>query len=114
MEPLGVTVVTAILGGMATAQNDPPNRPVLALPQDSYYNSIYPAIKRIQRAENFPVKQNVDVAARNLVGDIERGVALPRRGESSTISWYAATFLPHSTFTAMVNKESGLDGLVRP
>ncbi|KAH8179962.1 short chain dehydrogenase domain-containing protein [Sarocladium implicatum] len=114
MEPLGVTVITAVMGGMATAQNDPPNRPVLELPQDSYYSSIYPDIKRHQRAENFPTKQNVDVAARNLVNDIEKGVAIPRRGEGSSMCWYGSILLPRSTFVAMVNKDSGLEKLRRP
>jgi hypothetical protein len=112
MAPLGVRVVTAILGGISTYQNDPKNRADLVLPAGSLYEPIAPAINRHQKMLIFDKKQDIEVAADNIVKDVLDGrKAIIRRGEGSTMSWVGNTFLPHEQFISMMNKQSGLDGL---
>jgi NAD(P)-dependent dehydrogenase (short-subunit alcohol dehydrogenase family) len=54
-------------------------------------------------------KQNVDIAAKNVVNDVLSGSSpFIRRGEASTISWFGNTFLPYGIFTSMINGDSGL------
>ncbi|KAI0109055.1 hypothetical protein GGR51DRAFT_512557 [Nemania sp. FL0031] len=66
-------------------------------------------INRYHKALVFTKKQNVDIAANNIVNDVLRsGNIFIRRGEGSTLSWLAKAFLPHSLFTSMANGESGL------
>lgn len=112
MAPLGVQVSTVILGGVATAQNDTNNRPDLQLPPASYYEPIASAINRHQKMLIFVKKQEAHVAAENIVKDVLEGhKSIIRRGEGSTMSWIGKSFMSHAQFTAMLNKESGLDGL---
>ncbi|KAJ8131463.1 hypothetical protein O1611_g2159 [Lasiodiplodia mahajangana] len=112
MAPLGVRVVTAILGGIGTSGNDPDRKGELELPAGSHYQKLSNTINRYHKALVFTKKQNVDFAANNILNDVLRGGSIfIRRGEGSTLSWLAKAFLPHSLFTAMVNGESGLDEL---
>jgi 1-acylglycerone phosphate reductase len=110
MAPLGVRVVTVILGAVGTTGNDPTTKGDLELPAGSYYKKITAIIDRHKKALVFPRKQNVDVAAKNVVNDVLSGRSIfIRRGDSSTLSWFGNTFLPHALFTSMINGESGLD-----
>ncbi|GAW22290.1 hypothetical protein ANO14919_118260 [Xylariales sp. No.14919] len=114
MAPLGVRVVTVILGAVETTGNDPSLKGELELPANSYYQKIRDIINRHYRGEIFTKKQNVDVAANNLVNDVLKGGSIfIRRGEASTISWISTTFLPHGLFTHMINGDAGLAELGR-
>ncbi|KAJ5108873.1 short-chain dehydrogenases/reductase [Penicillium angulare] len=109
MEPLGVRVVTVILGGVQTIRNDATKIPGLELPADSYYQKILGIIDRHHKVLVHPNKANIDVAAKNVVNDVlSTSGFFIRRGAASTLSWFCNTFLPYGLFTSMINKESGL------
>ncbi|KAJ5808751.1 hypothetical protein N7474_010020 [Penicillium riverlandense] len=110
MAPLGVRVVTVILGGVQTSGNDPANIADLELPSDSHYRKITTVIDRHKKTIVHPNKQNVDIAARNVVSDVLNGGRIfIRRGQASTLSWFCNTFLPYGIFTSMINRDSALD-----
>jgi NAD(P)-dependent dehydrogenase (short-subunit alcohol dehydrogenase family) len=112
MAPLGVRVVSVILGGVATSQNDPNNREDLKLPENSRYQKIAPAINRHKKGLVFQDKQDADEAAKKIVNDVLSGRHyFIRHGSGSTMSWFGNTFMPYDRFTSMVNGQSGLDGL---
>jgi hypothetical protein len=109
MAPLGVRVVTVILGGVETNGNNPELKGDLELPAGSYYQKIVATINRHYKALNFPKKANLDESAQNVVNDVLGGRRIfIRYGEGSTISWYCNTFLPYGLFVKMVNGNSGL------
>ncbi|KAL2817294.1 putative short-chain dehydrogenases/reductase [Aspergillus cavernicola] len=109
MAPLGVRVVTVILGGVQTSGNDPANIPDLELPPDSYYRKITAVIDRHKKTLVHPNKQNIDIAAKNVVDDVlNGGRVFIRRGQASTLSWFCNTFLPYGLFISMINKDSAL------
>ncbi|RAK99294.1 putative short-chain dehydrogenases/reductase [Aspergillus ibericus CBS 121593] len=109
MAPLGVRVVTVVLGGVQTSGNNPANIPDLQLPPGSYYHKVIAVIDRHKKTMNHPNKQNIEIAAKNVVEDLlsERGNFI-RRGQASTLSWFCNTFLPYRFFTWMINRESAL------
>ncbi|OBT85709.1 hypothetical protein VE02_05949 [Pseudogymnoascus sp. 03VT05] len=109
MEPLGVQVVTVILGGVETTGNNPDNRKDLELPANSYYQKIAAIINRHKKALVHNKKHNVDVAANNVVNDVLSGRAgFVRRGQASSLSWLFNTFLSYALTTYLANGESGL------
>ncbi|KAJ6002479.1 hypothetical protein N7451_005026 [Penicillium sp. IBT 35674x] len=110
MAPLGVRVVTVILGGVQTSGNDPVNIADLELPPNSHYRKVTAVIDRHKKTMVYPNKQNVDIAAKNVVEDVLRGGRIfIRRGQASTLSWLCNTFLPYGLFTSMINQDSALD-----
>ncbi|KAB8262038.1 hypothetical protein BDV32DRAFT_148031 [Aspergillus pseudonomiae] len=110
MAPLGVRVVTVILGGVQTSGNDPNNIADLELPPGSQYRKIASVIDRHKKTMVHPNKQNIDIAAKNVVDDVLNGHGIfIRRGQASTLSWLCNTFLPYRLFTWMINRESALD-----
>jgi 1-acylglycerone phosphate reductase len=109
MAPIGVRVITVILGAVETSGNDTVNVEDLELPANSYYQEIRETINRHKKHVVFTKKQNVDVAAKAIVNDVLGGRStFIRRGEASTLSWFCNTFLPYGLFTSMINGESGL------
>lgn len=112
LAPLGVRVVTVVLGGVQTSGNDPSNIPDLELPPDSYYQKIAAVIDRHKKTLIHPNKQNIDVAAKNVVEDVlsGRGIFI-RRGYASTLSWLCNTFLPYRLFIYLINRDSALDAI---
>ena len=62
----------------------------------------------------YPDRQNVDVAAKNIVSDVLEGHGyFIRRGHSSTLSWFLNTFMPYGLCISMINEKSGLSELAR-
>lgn len=96
LAPLGVRVITAMVGAMATQLYESHE---VSLPPDSYYHSIEEIIQRQSRGEmQKPFNEPVDVTARNLVQDTLSG----RRGQiwrggeagrASILSWLVPTVL---------------------
>ncbi|KAL7625006.1 NADPH-dependent 1-acyl dihydroxyacetone phosphate reductase [Parahypoxylon ruwenzoriense] len=94
LAPLGVRVVTAMVGAIGTHLY---NRPDFALPPDSYYKDIETTIRKQSRGEmQAPFNEPVDVTARNIVRDTLAG----RRGQiwrggeagrASILSWLVPT-----------------------
>lgn len=114
MEPLGVQVVTVILGAVDTSGNDPNNREELQLPANSYYQNITSVINRHKKGLVHVKKHDVDVAANNVVNDVLSGRGgFVWRGYASSLTWLLTTFLPYAVTTKMINGESGLDKLKR-
>lgn len=97
LAPLGVRVVTAMVGAIGTQLYD--NQEISSLPPGSYYEPIEDFIKRQARGEmQAPFNEPVDVTARNLVKDTLSG----RRGQiwrggeagrASILSWLVPTSL---------------------
>ena len=96
LAPLGVRVVTAMVGAMTTQLFD--NQEV-SLPPDSYYKPIEEPIKKQTRGDlQIPFNEPVDVTARNLVKDTLAGYRgqIWRGGEAgraSVLSWLVPTGL---------------------
>lgn len=110
MAPLGVRVVTVILGGVQTSGNNPENIADLELPPSSHYRKITSVIDRHKKTMVHPNKQNIEIAAKNVVDDVLHGHGIfIRRGQASMLSWLCNTFLPYRLFTWMINRESALD-----
>lgn len=110
MAPLGVRVVTVILGGVETSGNNPLNIPDLELPSNSHYQNITSVIDRHKKTEIHPNKQNINTAATNVVEDVLKGCGpFIRRGQASTLSWICNTFIPYRLFVWMINRDSALD-----
>lgn len=110
MAPLGVRVVTVVLGGVETSGNNPLNIPDLELPPNSHYQKITSVIDRHKKTEIHPNKQNISIAATNVVEDVLKGRGpFIRRGQASTLSWMCNTFLPYRLFVWMINRDSALD-----
>lgn len=110
MAPLGVRVVTVILGGVETSGNNPLNIPDLELPSNSHYQNITSVIDRHKKTEIHPNKQNINTAATNAVEDVLKGCGpFIRRGQASTLSWICNTFIPYRLFVWMINRDSALD-----
>ena len=96
LAPLGVRVVTAMVGAIGTLLYDSHEA---SLPPGSYYKSIEETIKKQSRGElQEPFNEPVDVTARNLVKDTLSG----RRGQvwrggeagrASVLSWLVPTAL---------------------
>lgn len=96
LAPLGVRVVTAMVGAIGTRLYD--NHEV-SLPPNSYYKPIEETIKKQTRGEmQAPFNEPVDVTARSLVKDTLAG----RRGQiwrggeagrASVLSWLVPTAL---------------------
>jgi 1-acylglycerone phosphate reductase len=109
MAPLGVRVVTVILGGVETNGNNPDLKGELELPQDSYYQKIWAIINRHYKALVFTKKAKLDESAKNVVNDVLGGRHyFIRYGEGSVLSWYCNKLLPYGLFVNMVNGNSGL------
>jgi 1-acylglycerone phosphate reductase len=109
LAPLGVRVVTVVLGGVQTSGNDPANIPDIELPPDSYYRKVTAVIDRHKKTLVHPNKQDINVAAKNVVNDVLNGSSVfIRRGQASTLSWFCNTFLPYGLFIWMINQESAL------
>jgi 1-acylglycerone phosphate reductase len=109
IEPLGVKVVTVMLGGVETTGNNPDNRKDIELPANSYYQKIAAIINRHSKGLIHNNKHNVDVAANNVVNDVLSGRAgFVRRGQASSLSWLFNTFLSYALTTYLANGESGL------
>ena len=96
LAPLGVRVVTAMVGAIGTQLYDGHEA---YLPPGSYYKPVEEAIKKQSRGEmQAPFNEPVDVTARNLVKDTLAGCRgqIWRGGEAgraSVLSWLVPTAL---------------------
>ncbi|KAJ5734291.1 1-acyl dihydroxyacetone phosphate reductase [Penicillium malachiteum] len=112
MAPLGVRVVTVVLGGVQTSGNDATKITDLELPSDSHYQKIWSIIDRHHKVLVHPNKADVDVTANKIVQDVlGRNDIFIRHGAASFISWFCNTFLPYNFFTNLLNKDSGLKNM---
>lgn len=107
MQPLGVTVITAMVGAVHTPIHD--NAGELVLPVGSYYHNIRETINDQRKGLKKPGSQQVDVTAKKLVNDIVAGRAgLIWRGGFATLVRYLSWLLPSGLFEHIVNDGRGL------
>jgi 1-acylglycerone phosphate reductase len=108
LQPLGVTVITAMIGAVHTPIHDKAGE--LVLPEGSYYQSVRETINDQRKGMTKPGSQQVDVTAKNLVNDIVAGRAgLVWRGGTATLVRYLVWLLPSGLFEHVVNDGRGLN-----
>jgi 1-acylglycerone phosphate reductase len=112
LAPLGVRVVTALLGGISTNGNDPGRKGDIELPASSYYQKIRDILNHHYKGLQFTKKHDINVAAGHIVDDVLSGNSIfIRRGEGSSLSWICNMLFPHALLTSMLNGKSGLADL---
>ncbi|KAH9892279.1 putative short-chain dehydrogenase/reductase [Xylariomycetidae sp. FL2044] len=109
LEPLGVRVVTSIIGAVDTPILDNSHPGPFQMPPDSYYQPIRPVILDIRAGKKAPELTDVDVLARQLVGDILGGAKGPIwRGSTSTVCRLLSNWLPDSWLDYLNNGARGI------
>ncbi|KAF3392270.1 hypothetical protein EIK77_004303 [Talaromyces pinophilus] len=114
LAPLGVRVITAMVGAVNTQFFA--DRTDLVLPPGSYYEPIRGKIDHDNKGLQYTAsqKQDVNVFAKNIVNDVISGKSGQIwRGKSSSMAWLVSAVMPASTVTNMVNKDKGLEELAR-
>lgn len=112
LEPLGVRVITVMVGIVDTPINAKSDD--LVLPENSYYRVIRDTIARFRDGSAYPSKQDPDVTAKNIVHDVVSGSSsYTWRGKSATIAWFCFTFIPNRFLVNMLNGDKGLDEVAR-
>ena len=107
MQPLGVTVITAMVGAVHTPIHDKAGG--LVLPTSSYFQSVNDIINDQRKGLKKPGSQDVDVMAKNLVNDIiARRAGLVWRGGTATLVRYLGWLLPSGLFEYIFNDGRGL------
>ncbi|KAI1365721.1 putative short-chain dehydrogenase/reductase [Xylaria arbuscula] len=95
LEPLGVRVVTAIIGAVHTNIFTNSTSEALQLPANSYYEPIKHFLVDIREGKIHPKEQDVDIAARHLLDDVFRGKdSYIWRGTTSTTCKWLSGWLP--------------------
>lgn len=93
MAPLGVRVVTAITGVVATKFGD--NLPDFKLPSSSVYLPIKKEVEDVANSSTLPSAMDVDVYARKIADDVMGGVnGLIYRGKLATAARYMSKWFP--------------------
>ncbi|KAI1353512.1 putative short-chain dehydrogenase/reductase [Xylaria sp. FL0043] len=112
LEPLGVRVVTAIIGGVQTnffsnALNEP-----FQLPENSYYKPIEKLLENERAGKHTLQGESVDATARNLVNDVLDGAnGCIWRGAKSTDAKWLTWLLPTWALEWIVTRSRGLEEL---
>lgn len=108
MQPLGVRVVTAMVGAVHTPIHD--NAGELELPADSYYQNVRDVINVNRKGENKPGSQDVNVTSRNLVNDVTGGSSgMIWRGGTATVAKLITWLLPMGLLEKAVNGGRGVE-----
>lgn len=112
MEPLGVRVVTAIIGTVETNFFNNGLKEPFHLPANSYYTPIRKRLEDQRGGANVPSRQNVNVTARNIINDVVGGAkgCIWRGGRSTEARWLT-WLLPTWALEWMVNGSRGLEEL---
>lgn len=112
LKPLGVRVITGLIGGVETPIHQ--NAGDLVLPETSYYHSVKDVISEIHSGAK-KAAQPVDVTARAIAGDIVNGKSgrIWRGSFSSTLGWLAS-LLPYSALVFMVSSDKKLENVQAP
>ncbi|RYP01783.1 hypothetical protein DL764_006070 [Monosporascus ibericus] len=114
LEPLGVRVVTALIGAVDTQIFDNSHPDSFNMPSDSYYQPIRQFIVDQREAKKQPKMEHVDVTARHLVNDVLGGAkGLIWRGAASTDAKWLSWLLPTWALEMATNGTRGLSELRR-
>ncbi|KAF1356168.1 putative short-chain dehydrogenase/reductase [Delphinella strobiligena] len=112
LKPLGVRVVTAVVGSVHTPIHE--NAGELHLPADSYYRQIRDTINNWRIGSMKPGSEVAHVTARNIVHDIIGGrIGLIWRGGFASSCRYLAWLLPARLVDYMVSQNRGLSDIKR-
>jgi NAD(P)-dependent dehydrogenase (short-subunit alcohol dehydrogenase family) len=112
LEPLGVRVITVMVGIVDTPINA--KHDALVLPDNSYYGVIRDRIASFRDGSAYPNKQDPDVTAKNIVHDVVSGSSsYIWRGKSASLAWFCFTFIPDRFLVNMMNGDKGLAEVAR-
>ncbi|KAL7788822.1 NAD(P)-binding protein [Trichoderma afarasin] len=113
LSPFGVSVVTILLGTVATPFHA--NEPIPELPETSYYAKILETITKWAKNELGPKGGSAQELVNSIVPDImasnRNGVVW--RGSYSGIIWFVTRWLPVSILDMMMSQDQGLDELAK-
>ncbi|KAI1170515.1 putative short-chain dehydrogenase/reductase [Nemania sp. FL0916] len=89
MDPLGVRVVTAVVGAVDTNFFKNELIQPFQLPENSYYKPIEKFLDGQRGGKYVPPRENVDITARNIVNDVLGGAngCIWRGGKSTDAKW---------------------------
>ncbi|KAI5201771.1 hypothetical protein E4T42_04287 [Aureobasidium subglaciale] len=108
MKPLGVRVLTHMVGAVETAIHVKAGE--LRLPEDSYYTNIYSIISAQLKGELKPGSQPVNVTAQKIVTDcLGTGSGMIWRGGMASICYWATWLMPAWVLDQMMANGRGLD-----
>ncbi|KAK7935171.1 hypothetical protein PG985_000666 [Apiospora marii] len=108
LEPLGVRVVTAIIGAVDTPIFENSHIGPLKMPSTSYCEPIRPFISEIREGKKQPGLTPVDDIARQMVSDILGGAKGPIwRGATSFICRWLSNWLPNFVLDSLNNGARG-------
>ncbi|KAI1375603.1 putative short-chain dehydrogenase/reductase [Hypoxylon crocopeplum] len=112
LQPLGVRVITAMVGAVVTPIHDRAGE--LDLPAGSPYQNIRDLINDVRKGVHKPGAVKVEVASKALISDITSGkTGLVWRGGTASLSRYLGWLLPNGVWESVVNNGRGLN-MVKP
>ncbi|KAI1815090.1 hypothetical protein GGS20DRAFT_365525 [Poronia punctata] len=112
MEPLGVRVVTAIIGAVDTNFFRNGLASSFILPENSYFKPIKKLLDDQRGGSNVPSGESADIVARNLVDDVLAGAnGCVWRGAKSTDAKWLTWLLPTWALEWVTNRSRGLEEL---
>ncbi|KAL7938506.1 NAD(P)-binding protein [Trichoderma chlorosporum] len=113
LSPFGVSVVTILLGTVATPFHA--NEPVPELPATSYYAANLETITKWAKNELGPkggsTHELVNSIIPDIVGSGRNGIVW--RGAYSSIIWFVTRWMPVWILDAMMSQDQGLDKLAK-
>lgn len=110
LKPLGVNVVTAMVGSIETKFHT--NNIVSTLPPNSLYRSVEQYIQDTASGKNAPKGTNATVFAENLVKDVLQGKKGKLwRGNMASMTKWASQCVPWGSLDGMVANGRGVDKL---
>ncbi|KAI1141862.1 putative short-chain dehydrogenase/reductase [Hypoxylon sp. FL0543] len=112
LEPLGVRVVTAVIGGVDTPLYANATQYAFNMPPDSYYKPVRQFIEDTRAGKKQPRQEPVDVTARHLVEDIISGAkgCIWHGATAGSCKWLS-TWLPLWLLDRLNNGTRGLTEL---
>ncbi|KAI0180525.1 putative short-chain dehydrogenase/reductase [Hypoxylon sp. FL1284] len=114
LEPLGVRVVTALIGTVDTPIISNSTRDEFQMPSDSYYEPVRQFIVDARNGKLLPKPEPADVTARNIVNDILGGArGCIWRGAVSTDAKWLSWLLPVWALDLINNGARGISELRR-
>lgn len=113
LQPLGIRVVTGMVGGVETPIHQ--NSGDLVLPETSYYKAVKDVISKVNAGDAKPRSQPVDVTARSIANDIVNGKSgkIWRGGLASILGWVASV-VPYSVLVSIVSNGKELERVPVP
>ncbi|KAI0506261.1 putative short-chain dehydrogenase/reductase [Xylaria bambusicola] len=112
LEPLGVRVVTALIGAVHTRALENSRSEEFKMPSDSYFNPARQSILDEYTRIGYDRSEQVDVTARRLVNDIVYGATgrVWRGGSAKEAKWLT-WLLPRWAMQKLTSKAMGLEDL---